>query len=70
MSRRMIWLEDDHFAGWSCSQCRWTVAALLLDTTVAALAYNRTAQEGFEQHDCVASTQKVKARAQAAGRSN
>ena len=70
MSRRMIWLEDDHFAGWSCSQCRWSVSAFLLDTTVAALAYNRTAQEGFEQHNCVASTQKVKARAQTVGRSN
>ena len=70
MSRRMIWVEDDHFAGWSCPQCSWTFSAFRLDTTIAALAYNRTAPQGFEQHDCIASRQKVKARAQTAGHSD
>jgi hypothetical protein len=46
------------------------LSAFRLDTTIAALAYNRTAQEGFEQHDCIASTRKVKARAQTAGHSD
>jgi hypothetical protein len=67
MSRRMVWMEDDHCAGWSCSQCSWLLSPLRLDTTVAALAYNRTAQGAFDRHDCIASKQTGKARAQTAG---
>jgi hypothetical protein len=58
----MIWVEDDHSAGWSCPHCNWALSAFRLDTTIAALAYNRTTQQGFEQHDCIANTQKVKAK--------
>jgi len=31
------------------------------------LAFNRSAQEGFEKHDCVSSAHKPKVRAQTAG---
>jgi hypothetical protein len=60
-------MEDDHCAGWSCSQCSWILSPLRLDTTVAALAYNSTAQGAFDRHDCIARKQKGKARAQTAG---
>jgi len=38
-----------------------------LETTVAALAYNRTAQGAFDQHNCIVSRQKGMAHAQTAG---
>jgi hypothetical protein len=67
MSKHMVWVEEDHFAGWSCSQCIWMLSSFCLDTTVAVLAYNRFAERGFEQHDCMASAEKVQAGAQTAG---
>jgi len=39
-----------------CSRCPWGVVAPRLEGTVAALAFNRVAQEGFEQHACARST--------------
>jgi len=53
----MIWAEDEDFTGWCCSECRWAVAAPHLDTTVAALAFNRSAEESFKKHFCAASAQ-------------
>jgi len=69
MSRHMIWRDDDHAAGWACSQCSWIVVAppFSLDTTVATLAYNRAAHAAFEQHECVASAPRTKAAAHSAG---
>jgi hypothetical protein len=52
MERRMIWIEDDEFTGWCCSDCQWGIIVPHLDSTVAALAFNRVAQEEFEKHDC------------------
>ncbi len=57
VTKRMVWAEDEDFTGWCCSQCRWAVTAPRLDTTVAALAFNRSAEEGFNKHSCVASVQ-------------
>jgi hypothetical protein len=54
MQRRMIWVEGDDFTGWCCSACHWGMTAPRLDSTVAALAFNRVAQESFEKHDCKA----------------
>jgi len=56
----MDWIEDDNFAGWSCSHCSWAVSAIQLDTTVAALAFNRSAQQGFEKHECLPMPQNPK----------
>jgi len=53
----MIWAEDEDFTGWCCSHCRWAVIAPRLDTTVAALAFNRSAEESFNKHSCAASAQ-------------
>jgi len=50
MSRRMIWAEDERLTGWCRSQCSWGVITTRLECTVAALAFNRVAQEGFEKH--------------------
>jgi hypothetical protein len=58
MAKRMIWVEDECFTGWCCSQCPWGVIAPRLESTVAALAFNRVAQEGFDKHDCTGSTQR------------
>lgn len=54
--RRMIWAEDETIAGWCCSHCSWSIAAPRLESTVAAIRFNRVAQEGFEQHDCASSS--------------
>lgn len=53
--RRMIWAENDDFTGWCCSHCLWGLIAPRLETTVAALAFNRVAQESFEKHACAGS---------------
>jgi hypothetical protein len=52
MTRRMIWAEDENFTGWCCSHCAWGLVAPRLESTVAALAFNRLAQESFDQHVC------------------
>jgi hypothetical protein len=54
MSKSLIWVEEDDFTGWSCSHCPWGITAPRCDTTVAALAFNRVAQETFEKHNCAA----------------
>jgi len=52
MSRRMNWAENEDFTGWCCSYCQWGVIAPRLESTVAALTFNRIAQENFEKHTC------------------
>jgi hypothetical protein len=62
MTRYMIWAEDDNFIGWCCSRCQWGVVAPRLESTVAALAFNRVAQESFEQHVCSPTSNKRRGR--------
>jgi len=57
MSRRMIWAEDERLTGWCCSQCSWGLIAPRLESTVAALAFNRVAQQSFEKHACAHSSE-------------
>src|SRR5712691_3410349 len=45
MSRRMIWAEDERLTGWCCSQCSWGLTAPRLESTLAALAFKRVAQD-------------------------
>jgi len=52
----MILIEDEKVTGWCCSDCVWGLAAPRLDSSVAAIKFNRVAQESFEQHDCGGST--------------
>ena len=52
MHRRMIWIDDEEFTGWCCSVCPWGMTMPNLESTVAALAFNRLAQDTFEKHDC------------------
>jgi hypothetical protein len=54
LNRHMIWAENEDFTGWCCSRCLWGLIAPRLETTVAALAFNRVAQEGFDKHACLA----------------
>jgi len=49
MNKRLIWGEGDDFTGWCCSHCTWGLTAPHLDSTVAALAFNRNAQESLEK---------------------
>ncbi len=51
---QMIWVEEDEFTGWCCPACSWGMSMPRLDSTVAALEFNRVAQETFEKHDCAA----------------
>jgi hypothetical protein len=53
MDKRLIWIEDEQFTGYCCSQCTWAMTAARLESTVAALAFNRVAQEDFEKHVCI-----------------
>jgi len=55
MSKRLIWVEGDDFTGWCCSLCPWGITAPRLESTVAALAFNRLARETFEKHNCAGS---------------
>jgi hypothetical protein len=57
MSRRMIWAEDERLTGWCCSHCSWGLIAPRLESTLAALAFNRVAQESFEKHACAHSSE-------------
>jgi hypothetical protein len=52
MSTRMIWIEDETFTGWCCPVCTWGITAPRLESTVAAIAFNRVAQQDFERHSC------------------
>jgi hypothetical protein len=51
MQKRLIWIDGDDFTGGCCSLCPWGMTAPRLDSTVAALAFNRVAQETFAKHD-------------------
>jgi hypothetical protein len=55
VNKRLIWVDGDDFTGWCCSHCTWGITAPHLDSTVAALAFNRLAQADFERHNCAQS---------------
>jgi hypothetical protein len=55
MNKRMIWVDGDDFTGWCCAHCPWGMTAPRLESTVAALAFNRLAQETFEKRTCAQS---------------
>jgi hypothetical protein len=48
-------VDGDTFSGWCCSMRTWGMTVPRLDSTVVALAFNRLAQQTFEQHNCIAS---------------
>ena len=52
MDKRLVRVDGDDFSGWCCSRCTWGMTTPLLESTVAALAFNRVAQEDFERHAC------------------
>jgi hypothetical protein len=56
MDKHLIRVDSDDFSGWCCSRCTWGMTTPLLESTVAALAFNRVAQEDFEKHACLHST--------------
>jgi hypothetical protein len=56
----MIWVDGDEFIGWCCSTCEWGITMPRLESTVAALAFNRVAQETFEKHDCAANPAAIR----------
>ena len=58
MNKRLIWVEGDDFTGWCCSHCPWRIIAPHLESTVAALAFNRLAQGTFEKNTCADATTK------------
>ena len=52
MIRYMVWVVGEICEGWGCTRCDWVIAVPPLESTVAALQYNRTAQKTFDAHDC------------------
>jgi hypothetical protein len=52
MIGNMVWVVSDTEEGWGCTLCDWIIATPELDTTVAALKYNRIAQKNFDTHEC------------------
>jgi len=52
MIRYMVWVVFEICEGWGCSRCDWVIPLPRLDNTVAALQYNRTAQQSFDVHEC------------------
>jgi hypothetical protein len=52
MDRHMIWIEDGELTGWCCSDCQWELVVPRMESSQAALAFNRVAQEEFQKHDC------------------
>jgi hypothetical protein len=57
MNKRLIRVEGDDFTGWCCSHCTWGIIAPRLESTLAALAFNRVAQDSFEKHACAHSSE-------------
>jgi hypothetical protein len=57
MNKHLIWIDGDDFSGWCCSHCTWGMTAPHLESTVAALTFNRVAQEDFDKHTCVHNAQ-------------
>jgi hypothetical protein len=55
METHMIWIDDDNCSGWGCRRCSWRLAAPQLESTVAVLVFNRTAQRTFDNHACAPS---------------
>jgi len=53
MDKQLIQVDDDDFSGWGCSRCTWGMTTPLLESTVAALDFNRVAHQDFERHACV-----------------
>ena len=53
MARTMIWITQNHFTGWGCSECEWNfpVPTLLADPE-AKSAYDRLSSSKFADHDC------------------
>jgi hypothetical protein len=58
MNKHLIWIEDEQFTGYCCSQCKWGMTAPRLESTVAALAFNRVAHEDFDKHACIHQAQQ------------
>ena len=61
MPRRLTWVYDEGFEGWTCSECAWTyrIPELLADPDARA-AYDRIASANFAKHDCRATVKEQK----------
>jgi hypothetical protein len=53
MDKQLIRVDGDDFSGCGCSRCTWGMTTPLLESTVAALDFNRAAHQDFERHACV-----------------
>src|SRR2546428_6457917 len=51
MARKLTWVDDEKFDGWTCSECAWTypIPELLADPEAKA-AYDRIASANFAKH--------------------
>ena len=56
MHRNMIWIEDQSFQGWACSECAWVFKPLgpLVDESIEAMKihYQQQRDKEFSFHVC------------------
>jgi hypothetical protein len=61
MAKRLTWVNDGEFEGWTCSECAWTypIPELLADPDAKA-AYDRIASANVAKHACRATAREQK----------
>ena len=61
MTKRLTWVDNGGFEGWTCSECAWTypIPELLADPE-AKDAYDRIASANFAKHACGATPKEKK----------
>jgi hypothetical protein len=50
MARELVWLENDTFAAWGCSECSWIVNP----ETKRSEKPSTRVKDAFNKHDCAA----------------
>jgi hypothetical protein len=51
MARELVWLENNSFAAWGCSECSWIVNP----ETKRSKKPSTSVEDAFKKHDCAAS---------------
>jgi len=49
MARELVWLENNSFAAWGCSECHWLVVN---PETKRSETPPLTVKDAFKKHDC------------------
>ena len=56
MHRKLVWIEEQHFGGWSCSECEWLFRPLgpLIGESIDDMKvhYEKQRDKEFMSHVC------------------